>query len=143
MSRHHIIRQQRQRRRAGIIRRVEFVLDADNDQHHDINDFLQSLPHGAAGEFIRQALLEKIARETAPEPETKPASEQFNEILAELSALREAVEMPAPVVVTPTTRQHHRPPDDNGEIELAVKAESGGKSSANFLQSLLQLQEHR
>lgn len=103
----HKTRHQRQQRRAGQVRRVEIVLSADNERDHDIHDFLDSLPRGAVGEFIRSAINEKIQREqAAPQPEIPSASEQFNTILAELAALRRAVSQPptltpAPIVAAP------------------------------------------
>lgn len=77
-------RNQRQRRRAGHVKRIEFVLDADSERDHDIADFLDSLPHGAASEFIRQAVMEKIERETMPEPEASPAA-QLEAMIADLA----------------------------------------------------------
>jgi hypothetical protein len=89
----HRTRRQRQQRRAGHVRRVEVVLSADNPEDQAIHDVLDRLPRGEISAFIRQAILEKIERDKpAPEP---TAADQFNAILAELSALRGAVN-PAP-----------------------------------------------
>lgn len=50
---HHKTRHQRQRRRGGHVRRVEFVLSADSARDHEINDYLDALPAGAVGEYAR------------------------------------------------------------------------------------------
>ncbi len=96
----HKTRHQRQQRRAGHVRRVEFVLNADSERDQAIHDFLTNLPHGEVGEFIRSAILEKINRQAAPVPEAPSAAEQFNTILAELAELRKAVSQP-PIPVQP------------------------------------------
>ena len=113
-SQRHKTRHQRQTRRAGHVRRVEIVLSADSERDRAISDFLDSLP-GAAAEFIRQAVVEKMQREghqPAPEPEApvaqlealyqdladerRRASDQLEAMIAELSALRETVTPPEP-----------------------------------------------
>jgi hypothetical protein len=93
------VRKQRQQRRAGLVRRVEVVLSADNERDHVINDYLDTLPRGAVGEFVRQAIYAAItgAVVTVPEPQDSSAAQQFNAILAELAALREAVAQPTPL----------------------------------------------
>ncbi len=116
----HKTRHQRQQRRTGQVRRVEIVLSATNERDYDIHDFLETLPQGAVGEFIRTAIIEKIQREQAqPAPETPSASAQFNAILAELAALRQAVSPPVPMTAAtsshPATR-HIEPPDPTPEL---------------------------
>lgn len=133
----HLTKRQRQRRRAGHVRRLEVTLSAESERDHTIAAFLDDLPQGSASEFIRAAIMAAIERETASESE--PASEQFNAILAELSALREAVESPEPVGVIRITPQDRQPPPDD-EVELTVKQVSGGGSANNFLASLQALQ---
>jgi hypothetical protein len=96
----HKTRHQRQQRRTGQVRRVEIVLSATNERDYEIHDFLETLPQGAVGEFIRTAIIEKIQREQAqPAPEASSASAQFNAILAELAALRQAVSQPVPSMI--------------------------------------------
>jgi hypothetical protein len=95
----HKTRHQRQQRRTGQVRRVELVLSANNERDYEIHDFLDGLPRGAVGEFIRAAIIEKIQREQdQPEPAAPSASAQFNAILAELAALRQAVSQPLPTI---------------------------------------------
>ena len=97
----HKTRHQRQQRHAGQVRRVEIVLSANNERDYAIHDFLEALPLGTVGEFIRTAIIEKIQREQEqPEPEALSASAQFNAILSELVALRQAVSQPVPVMTT-------------------------------------------
>ena len=92
---HQKTKQQRQRRRAGRVRRLEVTLSAESERDHEIADHLDSLPPGAASEFIRQAIAEKIQRETnsAPaQPEAQPApvsaSTQIDQLFAELDHQR-------------------------------------------------------
>jgi hypothetical protein len=77
----HKTRHQRQRRRAGITRRIEVVLNEDYAQDREIDDYLETLPRGEKSAFVRQAILEKIERETAPEPEPVSAAAEFNAII--------------------------------------------------------------
>ncbi|HEX3053047.1 MAG TPA: hypothetical protein VHP83_20480 [Aggregatilineaceae bacterium] len=111
------IKQQRQQRHAGEIKRVEFVLYSDSERDQEIFDHLESLPPGQRGEFIRRALYAAIlGQQIAPEPEKRlvqtttvqqqmelpepaqpessdtSASEQFNAIMRELVELRAVVE---------------------------------------------------
>jgi hypothetical protein len=100
MANRQKVRKQRQQRRAGLVRRMEVVLSAENERDHVINDYLNDLPRGAVGEFVRQAIYAAItgAVVTVPEPQPESnAAQQFNAILAELAALREAVAQPAPL----------------------------------------------
>lgn len=108
-------RRQRQRRRAGDVRRIEITLCADSERDHVINDYIcDELDRGAVSEFIKQAISEKIARERNEQPEIQPASQQFNAILAELAELREAVSAsasaPAPTVSSGIDMDAPRPP---------------------------------
>ncbi len=113
----HKTRHQRQQRRAGQVRRVEIVLSANNKRDHDIHDFLDSLPHGAVGEFIRAAIVEKIQREQdRSEPEIPSASQQFNAILAELAALRQAVSQPAAAARNSQAAEQVAPPEQEPEL---------------------------
>jgi hypothetical protein len=108
----HKTRHQRQQRRTGQVQRIEIVLSANNERDHEIHDFLDSLPHGAMGEFIRAAIIEKIQREQN-QPEPPSASDQFNAILAELSALRKAVSQPVQAV---PVSQPPAPPNPASEL---------------------------
>jgi hypothetical protein len=136
MANRQKVRKQRQQRRAGLVRRVEVVLSADNERDHVINEFLNDLPRGAVGEFVRQAIYAAItgAVVTVPEPQPESrAAQQFNAILAELAALREAVAQPVPLPElaevapeTPVTdrrrrMQEHVPsgPEAEGEVTAA------------------------
>jgi hypothetical protein len=92
-SRTHKTRNQRQHRRAGHVRRIEVVLSADSERDHVISDFLDELPCGEMAEFVRQAILEKLTRESdavpAPEPEPEPrASDQIELLFEELDHQR-------------------------------------------------------
>lgn len=116
----HKTRHQRQQRRTGQVRRVEIVLSADNARDHDIHDFLDSLPRGAVGEFIRAAIIEKIQREQdRSEPEISSASAQFNAILAELAALRQAVSQPVKPTTPVTAAGGNAHPTQAVPVELA------------------------
>jgi hypothetical protein len=90
----HKTRHQRQRRRAGMVRRIEVTLSADSERDHDIADYLDSLPKGEGAEFIRQAIIEKIDRDTTSEaqpiPDRQPVSvsDEFNALFAELDHQR-------------------------------------------------------
>ncbi len=92
----HKTRHQRRRRRAGFVRRIELTLSSDNARDHEIADYLDELPRGAGAEFIRQAIIEKIDRETARESDAQPqieqqpvsASDEFNALFAELDHQR-------------------------------------------------------
>lgn len=100
-------RWQRQTRRNGYVKRVEFVLSADNPRDRDIYDFMDTLPRGAVGEFIRTAIHEKIQRDQQrrppepqpviePEPADTSASAAFEAIMQELADLRAAVAVGPP-----------------------------------------------
>ncbi len=113
----HKTRHQRQQRRTGQVRRVEIVLSADNKRDHEIHDFLDSLPHGAVGEFIRAAIVEKIQREQdRSKPEIPSASAQFNAILAELAALRQVVSQPAAAASNRQATGRVTPPEPIPEL---------------------------
>lgn len=84
-------RNQRQHRHAGHVRRIEVVLSAESERDHAISDYLDDLPHGEMAEFVRQAIMEKIAREGATEPQPAPeprASEQIELLFEELDHQR-------------------------------------------------------
>jgi hypothetical protein len=87
-------RKQRQRRRAGQVKRVEVVLNSESERDRAIFDYLAGLPARQVAEFIRQAVAEKIARSTTPEPETPDPAQQLNAILADLAELKKAVTIP-------------------------------------------------
>ncbi len=89
------VRRQRQRRKAGQIKRFEFVLSSENARDRELYDFLVGLPRGAVSDFIKVAILEKMQCDGEHQtPEAPSASEQLNTILAELAALREVVTQP-------------------------------------------------
>ena len=95
MSHREKTRKQRQQRRGQFVRRIEIVLHSDDPRDHEIFSHLDTLGRGEMSEFIRAAVYEKITR-TAHQPAPVPsASAEFNAILAELAALREAVSQPA------------------------------------------------
>lgn len=125
MARKHIIRKQRQRRRAGAVRRIEIVLDMSDPEHATIAEYLDTLPRGETSEYVRQAVLTRMAAEYAPEPEPvssdvqqdDSASAAFNAILAELVALRALVgaanavtRQPEPVAVSQNHQAATAPP---------------------------------
>jgi hypothetical protein len=149
----HKTRHQRQQRRTKQVRRVEIVLSADSERDHEINDFLDSLPRGEAAEFIRTAIIEKIARsghqEDASPPQTEApaatrqletlyqnladenrrANAQLEALYRELAALREAVNKRAPVAAAIPAEQpvQAAPPAPTGE---ELTASSGLDMSA-------------
>jgi hypothetical protein len=87
-------RRQRQRRKAGQVKRFEIVLSADNERDRDLYDFLTQLPRGEVSEFIKSAVVEKIQRHNDPVPATPDPAEQLNAILAELAVVKKAVTAP-------------------------------------------------
>ena len=105
-NQHHKTRHQRQQRRAGEVRRVEFVLSADVDRDFEIHDFLRTLPPGTAGEFIRQAIHEKMQRgqytpTPAPTPVQSEAVAQLETLIQEVAAQRREIAQLREVVTAP------------------------------------------
>jgi len=101
---HHKTHQQRQRRRAGEVRRVEVVLSADSDRDFEIHDFLRALPPGTAGEFIRKAIHEKMQRgqyAPAPAPAQSEAVAQLETLIQEVAAQRREIAQLREVVTAP------------------------------------------
>lgn len=104
-------RRQRQRRRAGLTKRIEITLSAESADDHEIADFMDSLPRGASAGFIKAAILEKMGKEPAapevPDPidDDATASNEFNALLIELDQQRrEAGQHMAEMIATLTAQ---------------------------------------
>lgn len=117
-------RKQRQRRKAGKVKRVEFVLHADNERDRAIFEHLSRLTQaGAASEFIKSVLYQAIVGQggTPPIPEPDPDT---NIILAELAELKRELQRrpaaPALPANTPPPAMH-----DAGDLDAGQVVSSG------------------
>ena len=86
-------RKQRQRRRAGQIKRLEVILNADSARDQTIYNHLIKLERGEVAEFVRAAIAEKIMRDSNT-PTTPEPADQLNAILQQLARLQETVKIP-------------------------------------------------
>ena len=142
-----LTRQQRLRRAKLKVQRVEVQLYAESGRDGHISDHLEKLERGTKGEWIKQAILEKMARETVGEDRgwMRKLLDRLDDL--ERRLLDRSHNFPAP----PTNTHVLQPPrqmdrgngfDDGDPIMLDVKADTQNNSSANFLNSLMNLQEH-
>lgn len=133
-------RAQRQRRRSKYAHRVEIVLSAANDRDRAIFDFLQTLPAGQGGEFIKRAIYramsgdhheptpDRVIRVNAKRDSLRDGDDHaLADILRELAALRDVVSQhPTPTPGFALTRQDAAPPIPSDCPTEYQTAESSG-----------------
>jgi len=116
-------RRQRQRRKAGQVKRFELVLSSENPSDYDLFEFLTTLPRGEVTSFIKSAITEKMARNSVF-PNTQPdPSQQLKTILAELADLKKAVVIPTSGHVLAGPRL---PPEQQEPAQIPVETISSG-----------------
>lgn len=112
-------RKQRQRRRAGFVRRVEFVL-LDSDRDEEISHHLDSLEPGERSEFIRQAIYAAMGQGNIPEKEPQPTQstgDSFNTAMAELDAKICVLQQLAEAIGQQPTQPPPAPPESPAMVE--------------------------
>jgi hypothetical protein len=148
-----LVEQQAERRKKSVYR-FEVTFSVNDAGQVYIADFLSSLPRGGASAFIREAVLEKMAREIAPMSASDEFAAMLNEIaqrldnlpfgdmIDRLEDLQRRPAMHAERVIERVTERvafSTPSPDDDDDIEMEIVAAENTNSGQNFLDSLLAL----
>ena len=128
-------RRQNLRRRVGDVKRVEVVLNADNERDQYIASNLNQLERGTTSEFVRCAIEEKIAREVGGGQDLGALYDMIDALSRQIAALQHRAPTSTPRMIPP-------PPvfEDDDPVAMTIKADTSIDAGANFLASLANLQ---